>query len=414
MDLPAAEITPRSIRVMAATFVAAMLNSQMLSSFAVAILMQPIIAETGWSRGEVGAGVTFSQWGMALGAAIAGRYVDRLGPRAIMLPLTFISGLAMMSVSLTAGSILLFYSANLIAGACTPGAAGFAKMLSLWFDRRRGLAISLLGIGAFVSIILLPTVTQWMSETIGWRQTYIAFGGAILLIAFPIMALFFREPSDNPRSDARAADAPTAQMGAVLKRSMFWLLLGSQLGATFASTGLSTHAIGVLTREGLTAAEAAFGLTLIGAGGLIAQLLAGYLLDRFDTPRVVLPFAALSLVGVALLMVGHDHAVLFAGALLFGLGCGGETSTTSYFITRYYGVRKFATVYGIIKPVLMCCAAPAPYLVGALYDRTEDYWSGLLMCAAMLAASALCFVWLPRYPTSSGSLCLTPSDIHSS
>lgn len=50
MQPPAAALTPRSIRVMGATFIAAMLNSHMLSSFAIAILMQSIAEETGWGH----------------------------------------------------------------------------------------------------------------------------------------------------------------------------------------------------------------------------------------------------------------------------------------------------------------------------------------------------------------------------
>ncbi|MBP7336536.1 hypothetical protein [Niveispirillum sp.] len=63
------------------------------------------------------------------------------------------------------------------------------------------------------------------------------------------------------------------------------------------------------------------------------------MLDRFDTPRAMLPFALAAVASLIPLQLVHGELLTLAIFLLFGIGCGGLTSHTSYFTTRYFGVR---------------------------------------------------------------------------
>jgi MFS family permease len=415
MNNPDPELNGKSGRLLIATFVAAMVNGQMLATIPLAIFMQAWGQQFGWSHGEIGAGVTFSQWGIAAAVILAGPCVDRFGPRRVMVPLTLISGLALMSISFCGGSLLLFYAAQAIAGACTPGTAAFTKMLSLWFHRSRGIAIASLGVGAFIMVIVLPPIARWLLTSIGWRQAYLLFGGVILVFALPLMTLFFREPTrpaarnngeavlhdalfhDAPLHDAPAHDAPPIRISHAYRKTLFWLLLGSQVGAAFSFNGFNAHSVSVFMEHGLTARQATYGLTMIGVGATLSQLLIGFLLDRIDTPQVGLPFILLSLVGMALIQFTHGLRGQYPGAVLFGCGCGGEMTTLSYMITRFYGVRNFGTIYGVLKPILISFAAPAAYFIGVFFDRTGTYRGALLMCDIALASSAACVALLPPY-----------------
>jgi MFS family permease len=89
---------------------------------------------------------------------------------------------------------------------------------------------------------------------------------------------------------------------------------------------------------------------------------------------------------------------LLAGSFLFGLGVGGENSMTSYFVTRFFGVRNYSEVYGLIMPMMFVVAAPAPIIIGRLYDAQHSYASAVPLIDAALIFGALCFALLPAYP----------------
>jgi MFS family permease len=95
---------------------------------------------------------------------------------------------------------------------------------------------------------------------------------------------------------------------------------------------------------------------------------------------------------------GSGASVALTGAMLLGVGCGGENSIMSYFISRYFGVRNFSRVYGSLVPVLMLVSAPAPVLVGAIFDRTRSYSSAFLILEVGLAISVLAFALLKPFP----------------
>ena len=399
------EITPQSLAVAGSALIGAAFSGLIVASTAISVFIGAIAGDYHWSHAEIGGAVTFLYAGMAIGAPLFGFAVDRRGPRAILLPLTFLSGVILASFSVIGHSLPLFYAAHLLLGIAQPGAVAYSKLISSWFYRRRGIALTALGVGVFVSQIAVPPIARWLLETIGWHNAYRAFGAAELLVSFPILLAFFRErPVNTPDADQAESNeiqpdgAPSIGILQAIRGKTYWLLVGAQVAGMFAFMGVSTHAVGILAEHGIGPSLAVWGLSTFAVGGLVAQILTGLLLDRYDTPRVILPFAILSLASIALLHVGHGVALVLTAILLFGIGCGGQTSMTSYFTTRYFGVRNFSTIYGSLFPILLVLSAPAPIVVGAVFDRTGSYGWALVALEAALALTVLFFWLLEPYP----------------
>jgi MFS family permease len=404
MSMPK-EITPQSLAVAASTTVGAMFNGLMFASIAISVFIDQIARDYGWDHARIGGAVTLLYIGMAIGAPVFGKVVDRYGPRIVLLPLTFVSGLILSSFSFFGASLPLFYGAHLLLGIAQPGAVAYSKLLSTWFFRYRGIALTTLGFGTFVAQVALPPVARALQEAFGWHNAYRVLAGAELLVAFPILLLFFRERKATSGSavqaeshEVRPDGAPAISVRRALTGKTYWLLVGAQVAGLFAFMGVSTHAVGIMSERGVAPDLAIWGLSIFAVGGLVAQLATGFLLDRFDTPRVITPFAVLSLIGVLLLHFAHGQTATLAAILLFGLGCGGQTSMTSYFTTRYFGVRNFSTIYGSLFPILLLFSAPAPVVVGAIFDSTGSYGSALLLLEGLLALTIGFFLLLKPYP----------------
>ncbi len=131
-------------------------------------------------------------------------------------------------------------------------------------------------------------------------------------------------------------------------------------------------------------------------GGLAAQLVTGYLLDRFATPRVIAPFALLSLAALFLLQFGHGQQAALVAIFLFGFGCT-ACGPVSYFTTRYFGVRSFSTVFGSIFPVIILLGAGSPVIFGAIFDRTNSYGGALVLADIAMAGAFVLLVLLRPY-----------------
>jgi len=398
------EITPQSLAVLGATLVAAMVSGLLVANTAITVFIGQISSDYGWSHAEVGAAATLLFIGMGIGAPVFGPVVDQRGSRFVLLPLTFLSGLLLISFSVIGSSLPLFYAAHFLLGLATPGAVAYSKLISSWFFRRRGIALTALGGGAFIGSVVVPPLAHLLLERFGWQSAYLVFGAAELLIAFPILLLFFRERRAEPSgsgvisNEVHPDGAPVIAVVQAIRGKTYWLIVGAQIAGMFAYFGFGTHAIGIMTERGLDAATATFGVSVLAVGGLIAQFATGVLLDRFDTPKVIAPFAVLSVLSLALLYVSHGRAAVFATLLLFGIGCGGQTSMTSYFTTRYYGVRNFSTIYGSIMPVLLLLSAPAPIVIGAIFDGTASYGIALILIEVALLISVALFLRLESYP----------------
>ena len=165
----------------------------------------------------------------------------------------------------------------------------------------------------------------------------------------------------------------------------------------------------LLGERGLSREAATDVVSVLWIGALLSQPLLGWLMDRMRGPRVALPFALAAVAGLALLSVVQSPAWLAFAMLLVGLGCGGETGTTQYFVTRYFGLRHFSAIYGSLQPFTIIVAAlGGSWLFGWIHDRTGNYLLvlDLLLGAGVLAA--LLLLPLPAYrygrlppPTSS-------------
>jgi MFS family permease len=388
------------------------LNTGTIVVFSFGVFAKAMGPEFHSGRAKISLAFTIHNLTAALFVPLAGGLVDRYGPRRVLLPFTALLGLILVSSRFLSGGIwqlyLFYFALGLVSGGA--GAMSYTDVISRWFDRRRGLALSVMMLGMGLGAIVMPSVAQQLVTTFGWRVSYSIFGLAVLLIPLPTLVAFLKERPENmglrPDGDAEGSvSTPVAlnEIGLTLREavntSAFWIIVCVLFLITASVHACFIHLPALLTDRGSTAELAAFASSLLGVGLFVGRVGCGYLLDHFFAPRVAALFISVVAIGIAFLALGHSVSSALIAAPLVGLGLGAEVDFVAYLTSRYFGLRSYGTIFGSIWAVFGVSGGLGAYLMGFGFDKTGSYvvpLSGFL-CAAVLAALLILTLGPYRY-----------------
>jgi MFS family permease len=259
--------------------------------FTFGVFLKPIMADTGWSRGSVSFALSVGGIFSAVAVPVLGRMMDRWGIRRVALPGIVFYALCLGLIGLSPPVFwvftVMFVLAETTSAIQTP--LGYAKAISAWFDARRGLALGIAMAGVGLGGSVIPQLANFLTERVGWRGAYASLALLTLVIAFPAVALWIREPRPGEgerRVTVAAAALPGLTAREAARRSRFWVLAAVFFLVAVAINGTVAHVIPLLTDRGLSRAAAAAIFGLFGLATLAGRLLAGYLVDRIFAPYV--------------------------------------------------------------------------------------------------------------------------------
>ncbi|MDR3718162.1 MAG: MFS transporter [Bryobacteraceae bacterium] len=385
-------------RVVAAAYFGVMVGFGSLLVFTFSIFLKPLSVEFGWSRESISAAFGLAALTVAVCSPPLGHLLDRFGPRKIVLPCMAVFGVAFASLSTLTPSLAHLYATFVVIGIVGNGTTqmGYSRAVSTWFDRQRGLALSLVMAGVGTGAMLFPPLAQRLISGFGWRFAYASLGGVILLLGIPLTALFVRE---KPRErTAERHDEHGVTVAAGLRSRAFWIIVATLFLGSMSVNGAITHLSPLLTDRGISTDSAALAASTLGLASFCGRLLTGYLLDRFFAPRVGLCLLAGTAGGILLLASARTAPGGLLAAALIGFGLGGEADITPYLLTRYFGLRSFSTLYGFTWTAYAIAGAIGPVVMGRAFDATGSYTTLLTLLAAATLVSASLFIFLPRYP----------------
>ena len=376
------------------------------------LFVLPLSDAFGWGRGDISVGSTIMSLTVAVLAPVAGLLIDRLGSRRVLLPSVVVFSGALASMSLLTPSIWHFYAMCVVIGVsavCTAPAT-YARVIVTWFDRRRGLALGIALTGIGIGGTLVPPLIQHAVTEWGWRSAYLALA-ACVLATLPVLAVLIR---DNPRELGLAPDGETSPMaGIVPKQSLtgftardatrlpaFWLMVFSFVIFVAYTLGTVVHLVPMLVDRGLPRPTAALAASSIGLALIVGRLAAGYMLDRVFAPYVVVGVMTAPVVALALLAAGASSVpVVFVCTVLLGIGLGAELDFMSYLLSRYFGLRSYAQLYGYTYGLFALGSAIGPLFMGYVYQSTGTYTPALWTLCIATGVALIPFLLLGPYPT---------------
>jgi MFS family permease len=391
-------------RVVLAACFGVMAGFGSLFVYTFAIFVKPLSAEFGWSREAVSRGFAIAAVTVGLCSPLLGRWIDRFGPRRIILPCMTVFGCGIASLALLRSGVWQFYVTCFVLGVVGNGAAhlAYSRSISTWFQRRLGMALAFVMVGSGLGAMILPVIGQTIISRSGWRAAYAALGCIALLLGLPLSWRYIREHGQVQHSSTPVAHSGmTWQQG--LRSFPFWIIVAVLCVSSISMNGAITQMSALLTDRGITARSAALCASMLGGSSLLGRIGVGWLLDRFFGARVAFVISLATASGIFLLARANSFPAGLLAAALIGIGAGGEAAITPYLLTRYYGLRAFSTLYGVTWTFYAAAAAIGPVILGRTFDSTGSYTSLLIILAAALALAAVMNLLLPRYSESAAT-----------
>jgi MFS family permease len=375
------------------------------------VFLVHIQADLGISATTLSSAYAFATLIAAFGLPYMGRLVDRFGPRRMLLIVTLLLGLACLAFGAAAGFLWLavgFAALRFLGQGSVM--LNCSNLISQWFDRRRGFALSLMAFGFSVSMAVHPPLSQWLIDTVGWRQAWFWLGASTwLLLIPPVLFLIHNKPEDlglAPDGDSSAITDDTntsaAEQGLTLRQALasstFWILCASLGGMSMLVTALHFFQVSILTTQGLSEVAAARIFPISALVMLIAIPLIGRALDRFPTHLVFIFGLIVMVASLTSAAMVHDLTTAIIYAVAFGVNNGCTMTFFGYVWPRYFGRKHLGAIQGTGQMIAVTGAAIGPLPLAIAIDVLGSYQTTLLMLAIYPAICAVATMFLRTPP----------------
>ncbi len=389
----------RHISVLAGSFLMLFISAG--AQYVFGVMFKPIVREFGWSRSAVSFVFLVNMAVFAVALTVVGRLYDRFGPKWIIVVSAFLlsAGFVLTSCAHSFGQLLLSYGIVAAMGLAGTGVSLVSTLVSTWFQKRRGLALSLALSGNSVGAFVLVPILSSLSVSYGWRPSCLYLGIAILVVD-GLIALFVIK-GNRDRLDieggsvvAKKATAGKRNVGFGTGQAMaspsFWLFLVTMFVCGSGDYLATSHFINFATDHNVSPITAGHIMGWYGLLSLEGILIAGPVADRIGCKiPIVLTFLLRFLLYLFILKYQNVPS-MYAFALLFGFTHLITAPLTPMLLGRLYGFAQIGLLTGIINTVHFFGGGVFTYVTGLAFDKTGGYQLVFMIAAVMAAIAALC------------------------
>src|SRR5260221_282958 len=346
--------------------------------YAVAVVLPAVQAEFGTGPPAAALPSPAPRIGFGIGGILMGRLSDRFG---VMVPV-LVGALCLGVGFVVAGNSSSLWQFVLVQGLLigllgTSGA--FAPLVadtSMWFTRRRGIAVAICASGNYLAGALWPTALQHFIESVGWRQTFIGVGLFCAATMIPLAFALRRKP---PELDTAALQG-TASMKeiAVPRNALFVLLCIAGVSCCVAMSMPQVHIVAYCSDLGFSPARGAQMLSLMLGCGIVSRLASGWICDRIGGLRTLLLGSGLQGVALLLFLPFDSLGSLYVVAALFGLFQGGIVPSYAIIVREYFPIGEAGARLGTVLTCTLLGMALGGWMTGVIYDLTGSYRTAFL------------------------------------
>ena len=368
------------------------------------IVIGPMNEDLGWSFAQISIGITIYGIVGAMLAPVVGALVDRYGVKPVALTSLGLFGISFASMYYVAASLPAYFALCAVIGMVGIGSTpvSWSRAISIWFHAHRGLALGILLLGTSLAALIVPQLGNRVLDAAGWRTVFPAIALLPLLVALPITLLFFREPRKDelPETSLDTSGGLSGLTRSEAIRSYrFYILYASVCLVALAYGGAHIHIIQIVTLKGFSRAFAADTLSVVALGIFAGRIVVGMLFDRFWAPGIAFPVLVLPMLACFILISDGSSAsaILFAGFCL-GFAAGAESDIIAFMAARYFGMREYGRIYGLLYMPFGIFASISPLLYGEVRDRAGSYDPILQVAMVLFFLGGAILLLLGRYP----------------
>jgi len=343
--------------------------------WSVVVALPTVQAEFGVARADASLPYTLTMLGFGMGGILMGKASDRFG---VLVPL------AVGIIALGLGYLAAAHASTLWQFALIQGlvigigsSATFAPLIadtSMWFTRRRGIAVGIFASGNYVAGTVWPPIVQHFIQTAGWRHTYFGIG-LFCVVTMPALLLMLRsrppstEPvSANPRGPTWSPRSLGLSAGALQT-----LLIIAGFACCVAMSMPQVHLVAYCGDLGYGPARGAQMLSLMLGFGVVSRLTFGWISDRIGGLRTLLLGSSLQGFALLLFLPFDGLASLYVISALFGLFQGGIVPAYAIIVRQYFSPKEAGARVGTVITATLFGMALGGWMSGAIFDLTGSY-----------------------------------------
>ena len=370
------------------------------------VILDPLRTLHGWSKATISSAVTLYFFTSGIMGMVIGRQIDRYGPKWVLIigSLIIAAGFVLLGNIKTVWQLYVIYFIMALGFSCT-SLVPANTLITNWFIRKRGFAMSLTNTGLSAGgIVLVPLasyiITRWGLE-IALPVLGVIYGVVVIICTYFIK----QRPSDiNQFPDGTPPEAVSLDSHAseisyssqmrvwtrlqAMRTVAFWSIVIAFLLALAGQIAFLMHQISFLSQY-LGISGAATAVSITAGASIIGRLWLGTFVDRCDKRYVIM--VCFLIQGIAMFTLAHyQHVViLYLGTLAFGLTMGNIIMMQSLITGECFGLVSFATVSGLAGVFTMTGAAFGPSIAGFIFDATGSYRLAFTIFAVMSAVAIL-------------------------
>jgi predicted MFS family arabinose efflux permease len=356
----------------------------------------------GWPASLISGGTTFFYLSGAALVAFVSEAIRAFGPRKCLIAGTFAMAAAAVSIGLVREPWQLYAANAVLAFGWAGTSLGIiTNTLGLWFDEKRGMAISLALNGAsFGGVVGVPLLVAAVGA-FGFSGAMFAAAIVLVVLMVPVILLFVGEPPIHASMGAvPALDAPSpTQIRARAFRDLGFLSVSIAFALVlFAQVGFIVHLISfldsVIGRE-----RAAVAMALLTAMAVVGRVLFSIVIDRLNQRLASSISFASQALALAIVINVHNDVALIAACALFGFSVGNVITLPALIVQREFDPRSFGVLISLITAISQITFAFGPGVIGLLRDMSGSYSLPFYGCIGLELIAAVLIMLRGKTPS---------------
>jgi MFS family permease len=377
----------------------------------------PIVQEFGWSYAAISLAASLRGAETGLLAPVLGFLVDRWGAKWILFAGGLLCGLGLILLA-RVSSLAQFYGAFIVIalGTSCCGSGVINPAINNWFRRNLGKATGILNIGIAAGGLLIPVI-YLLIQSYGWRNALIIMGAVCIVICVPLSLIIKHKPeqygylpdggpkplesqTSNHKSHPSAVMPEEINIGLnqALKSRAFWHMTLAMTLQILVYMAVVNHIMPFLRSINIEGSTASFFAGSIPILSIIGRFGAGWLSDKFSSKQVTVGSFILVSIGTLLFDYGRDSTLwlLVLAIILFSIGVGCAVTLRVVLAREYFGLRQFATIFGVQIGIQCIGSVIGPYLGGLTFDLWKSYHYAWLLFTVLNIVSLALIATTPR------------------
>ncbi len=377
------------------------------------VILDPLRELHNWSKGTLSAAITLFFFCNGVAGLFIGRWVDRYGPKRVLISGSFLFSAGLIALTKVQNLPQLFAIYFILSiGFCATNIVPVNTLITNWFIRRRGLAMSIANQGLSIGGMVMVPLTSFFILNLGLNEALTILALIYILVIVPVTLIFVkRRPSDlGQYPDGDKPNEPSdetvvknrSQMKKwtrrqALKTVAFWSISLSFMLSLACQIAYLVHQVSFLSQY-LGTQQAAATVSITTGASILGRFVLGFFVDRIDKRFVTMVCVLLQGTAIVTLAFNSHVVSLYLCTFAFGSTMGALLMMQPLITAECFGIPSFATLFGSIGFITFPGAAFGPFIAGLIFDATQSYTVSFLLFALASFLSAG-IIYFARPPT---------------